>query len=44
MHYNGKYERSCNFFAIFNILLYARAIQYAINFDNSVEIHLTYRK
>jgi hypothetical protein len=32
------------FFAIFRILLHAHAIQYGINFDNSVEIHLTYRK
>jgi hypothetical protein len=44
MDYNGKYERSCNFSAIFCILLYAHAIQYGINFDNNIEIHLTYRK
>jgi hypothetical protein len=44
MDYNGKYERSCNSYAIFCILLYAQAVQYVINFDNSVEIHLTYRK
>jgi hypothetical protein len=30
--------------AIFHILLDAHAVQYGINFDNSVEIHLTYRK
>jgi hypothetical protein len=29
---------------IFHILLDAHAIQYGINFDNSVEIYLTYRK
>jgi hypothetical protein len=29
---------------IFRILLDAHAVQYGINFDNSVEIHLTYRK
>jgi hypothetical protein len=29
---------------IFCILLYAHAVQYEINFDNSVEIHLTYKK
>jgi hypothetical protein len=43
MDYNGKYEPSCNFSAIFHILLDAHAIEYVINFDNSVEIHLTYR-
>jgi hypothetical protein len=43
MDYNGKYEPSCNFSVILRILLDARAIQYGINFDNSVEIHLTYR-
>jgi hypothetical protein len=32
------------FSAIFRIFLHAHAIQYGINFDNSVEIHLTYRK
>jgi hypothetical protein len=32
------------FFAIFHILLYAHAVQYGINFDNNIEIHLTYRK
>jgi hypothetical protein len=31
-------------FLQFFILLYAHAVQYVINFDNSVEIHLTYRK
>jgi hypothetical protein len=29
---------------IFLILLDAHAVQYEINFDNSVENHLTYRK
>jgi hypothetical protein len=29
---------------IFRILLYAHAVQYGISFDNSVEIHLTYKK
>jgi hypothetical protein len=29
---------------IFCILLDAHAVQYGIDFDNSVEIHLTYRK
>jgi hypothetical protein len=43
MDYNGKYEPSCNFSVILRILLDARAIQYGINFDNRVEIHLTYR-
>jgi hypothetical protein len=31
-------------FCIFCILLDAHAVQYEINFDNNVEIHLTYRK
>jgi hypothetical protein len=44
MDYNGKYERRCNFSAIFCILLDAHAVQYGINFDNSIEIQLTYRK
>jgi hypothetical protein len=44
MDYNGTYEPSCNFSRIFGILLDAHAIQYVINFDNNVEIHLTYRK
>jgi hypothetical protein len=44
MDYIGKYERSCNFYAIFRILFYAHAVQYGINFNNSLEIHLTYRK
>jgi hypothetical protein len=39
-----KYERSCNFSVIFHILLYAHVVQYGIDFDNSEEIHLTYRK
>jgi hypothetical protein len=43
MDYNGTYEASCNFYAIFRILLDAQAVQYGINFDNSVETHLTYR-
>jgi hypothetical protein len=29
---------------IFHILLDAHAVQYGINFDNNVEIHLTYKK
>jgi hypothetical protein len=29
---------------IFRILLDAHVVQYEINFNNSVEIHLTYRK
>jgi hypothetical protein len=41
MDYNGKYEPSCNFSAIFGILLDAHAVQYGINFDNRVEIQLT---
>jgi hypothetical protein len=44
MDYNGTYEASYNFSTIFYILLDAHAVQYGINFDNSVEIHLTYRK
>jgi hypothetical protein len=44
MDYNGTYEPSCNLSAIFHILLDAHAIQYGINFDNSVENHFTYRK
>jgi hypothetical protein len=45
MDYNGIYEASYNFFfAILSILLDAHAIQYRINFDNSIEIHLTYIK
>jgi hypothetical protein len=28
----------------FHILLYAHTVEYGINFDNNVEIHLTYRK
>jgi hypothetical protein len=30
--------------AIFRILLDAHAVNYGINFDNNIEIHLTYRK
>jgi hypothetical protein len=44
MDYNGTYETSCYFSIIFAILLHAHAVQYGINFDNNVEIHLTYRK
>jgi hypothetical protein len=44
MDYNEKYEHSCYFPVIFLILLHAHAVQYGINFDNSVEIHLAYRK
>jgi hypothetical protein len=44
MDYNGTYEPSCNFSALFCILLDAHAVQYGINFYNTVEIHLTYRK
>jgi hypothetical protein len=29
---------------IFLILLDAHTVQYTINFDNSIETHLTYRK
>jgi hypothetical protein len=32
------------FFAISRTLLHTHVVQYGINFDNSVEIHLTYRK
>jgi hypothetical protein len=32
------------FSAIFCILLDAHVVQYGINFDNNVEIHLTHRK
>jgi hypothetical protein len=42
MDYNGKYEASCNFSTIFRILLDAHAVQYRINFDNNVEIHLPF--
>jgi hypothetical protein len=44
MDYNGTYEPSYIFFAIFRILLDAHAVQYGISFDISLEIHLTYRK
>jgi hypothetical protein len=40
MDYNGTYEPS----VIFCILLNAHVVQYGINFDDSVEIHFTYRK
>jgi hypothetical protein len=29
---------------IFGIVLDSHAIQFGINFDNNIEIHLTYRK
>jgi hypothetical protein len=32
------------FFAFFRILLDAHAVEYGINFDDSIESHLTYRK
>jgi hypothetical protein len=32
------------FSAIFGILLDAHGVQYGINFDNNIEIHLTYTK
>jgi hypothetical protein len=44
MDYNGTLEASCKFSAIFCMLLDAHAVQYEINFDNSIETHLTYRK
>jgi hypothetical protein len=44
MGYNGTYEPICYFSAIFHILLDAHVVQYGINFDNSVEIQLTYKK
>jgi hypothetical protein len=44
MNENWTYEASCNFSAIFGILLDAQAIQYGINFNNNVEIYLTYRE
>jgi hypothetical protein len=44
MDYNGIDEHSYNFYAIFGILLDAHAVQYGINFDNRVDIHLTYGK
>jgi hypothetical protein len=44
MDYNGTYENSCKFSAIFRILLDAHAVQFGISFDNSAKIHLTYRK
>jgi hypothetical protein len=36
--------RHMSIVVIFHILLDAHVVQYGINFDNSVEIHLTYRK
>jgi hypothetical protein len=44
MDKNWTYESSCNFSTIFGILLDAHAVQYGIDFDNSIEFHLTYRK
>jgi hypothetical protein len=44
MDYNGTYEPSYNFYVFFGILLDAHATQYGINYDNNVEIYLTYRK
>jgi hypothetical protein len=44
MDYNETYEPSCNFSSIFHILLDAHVVEYGINFDNSIEIDLTYRK
>jgi hypothetical protein len=44
MDYNGPYEHTCNFSIILRILLDAHAIQYGINFDNNIAIHLTYSK
>jgi hypothetical protein len=44
MDYNETYEPNCNFSAIFRILLDPHAVQYEINFDNSIEILLTYKK
>jgi hypothetical protein len=44
MDHIGTHEPSCNFSVIFHILLDAHAVQYGINFDNNVEIHLTYKK
>jgi hypothetical protein len=44
MDYNETYGPSCNYFAIFRILLDGYAVHYGINFDKSVEIQLTNRK
>jgi hypothetical protein len=44
MDYKGTYEASCKIYIFFGILLDAHAIQYGINFDNNIEIYLTYRK
>jgi hypothetical protein len=44
MDYNGTYQPSYNFSVIIGILLDAHIVQYGINFDNSIEIHLIYRK
>jgi hypothetical protein len=33
-----------NLVIIFRTLLDADAVQYVINFDNSIEVHLTYKK
>jgi hypothetical protein len=37
-------ESNYNFWAIFGILLNTHVVQFGINFDNHVEIYLTYRK
>jgi hypothetical protein len=39
MDYNRTYEPSYNFLH-FCILIDAHAVQYGINFDNNIEIHL----
>jgi hypothetical protein len=44
MDNNWTSEPSYNFSTIFHILLDAHTVQYEINFDNSIETHLTYRK
>jgi hypothetical protein len=38
MDYNGTYEPSCKFSAIYRILLDAHAVQYGINFYVSILI------
>jgi hypothetical protein len=38
------HEPSCHVCEIFDILLDAHAVQFVINFDNNIEIYLTYRK
>jgi hypothetical protein len=44
MDYNRTYESSCNFYTFFGILLDAHTVQYGINFNSRIEIHLTYTK